>query len=324
MNSNKRTKIVRFFIYLDGVYMLRKKIIRKICYTTLIFFILLIITTFYNQDIIMETKKEYKNDLLNIYLLNDSNYLTEVTILVSDKNDYKTVFEIVEGLKNNNQYYNSLRGIIPNNTIINKLEFEKQILYIDFNEELLNVKKDLEEKVIEALVFSIMNIKDIKGIKISINGNNLDILPKTNIILSNILTKDFGINKEYNLTRTSDILKVVLYYYQEIDDNEYFVPVTKYINQKEDKIKVIIDNLKNSYLYQTNLMSYLNDRIDLLNYEENNNIVSLSFHNLITLDPQEAKEEVIYTIANSIFSSTNHEKIIFMEDDMIIKIMLRE
>ena len=169
-----------------------------------------------------------------------------------------------------------------------------------------------------------MNIKNIKGIKISINGKNLEVLPKSNIILDDVLTKSFGINKEYNLTSTSDILKVVLYYYQEIDNNKYYVPVTKYVNNKEDKIKVIIDNLKNGYLYQTNLMSYLNDRVEVLQYEEVNNIVSLSFNNLITLDPEGAQEEVIYTISNSIFSSMDTEKIIFMEDDSIIKIMLRE
>ena len=304
--------------------MLRKKIIRKICYTTFIFFILLVISTFSNKEIIPNTKTEYKTDLVNIYLLNNHNYLTEVMVLVSDKDDYNTVFEIVDNLKNNNKYYNSLKGIIPNNTKINKIEFIDNILYIDFNEELLNVNDDLEEKVIESLVYSILSIKNIKGIKISINGKNLEVLPKSNIILDDVLTKNIGINKEYDLTSTNDILKVVLYYYQEIDNNKYYVPITKYVNEKEDKIKVIIDNLKNSYLYRTNLMSYLNNRIEVLEYEEVNNIVSLSFNNLITLDPEGAQEEVIYTISNSIFSSMDTEKIIFMEDDSIIKIMLRE
>lgn len=304
--------------------MLRKKIIRKICYTTFIFFILLIISTFSNKEIIPNTKTEYKNDLINIYLLNKDNYLTEVMILVNDKNDYNTVFEIVSQLKNNNKYYDSLKGVIPNNTKINKIEFIDSILYIDFNEELLNVNDDLEEKLIESLVYSIMSINGVKGIKISINGKNLEVLPKSNIILDDILTKKIGINKEYRLTSTNNILKVVLYYYQEIDNNKYYVPVTKYVNNKEDKIKVIIDNLKNGYLYQTNLMSYLNNRIEVLEYEEVNNIISLSFNNLITLDPEGAQEEVIYTISNSIFSSMDVEKIIFMEQDHIVKIVTNE
>ena len=71
-------------------------------------------------------------------------------------------------------------------------------------------------------------------------------------------------------------------------------------------------------------MSYLNDRIEILQYEEVNNIISLSFHNLITLNENDAMEEVIYTMSNSIFSSTDIEKIIFMEDDTILKIMINE
>lgn len=304
--------------------MLRKKIIRKIYYTTFIFFILLLISTFSNEKVISNTKTSYKNELLNIYLLNENDYLTEVMILVSDKEDYKTVFEIVENLKNNNKYYDSLKGLIPNNTKINNMELINNILHIDFNSELLNVNEELEGKVIESLVYSIMSIKEIKGIKISIDGEELNNLPKSNIVLDDILTKDIGINKEYNLTSTNDILKVVLYYYQEIDNNKYYVPVTKYLNQKDDKVKVIIDNLKNGYLYKTNLMSYLNDRIEVLEYEKVNNIVSLSFNNLITLDPANAQEEVIYTISNSIFDSTDVEKVIFLENDSIIKVMIRE
>ena len=304
--------------------MLRERILRKICYTTLIFFILLVISSFTGSKVIPNTKIDYKNDLVNIYLLDKNNYLNEVMVLVSDKNNYLSVKEIIDNLKNNNKYYDNLKGVIPNNTKINKMELIDNILYIDFNEELLNVNMELEEKVIESLVYSIMSIQGIKGIKITINGRDLNVLPQSNIILDDILTKKIGINKEYNLTSLSDIDKVVLYYYQEIDNNNYYVPITKYINNKDDKIKVIIDNLKNSYLYKTNLMSYLNDRIEILQYEEVNNIISLSFHNLITLNENDAMEEVIYTMSNSIFSSTDIEKIIFMEDDTILKIMINE
>lgn len=302
--------------------MLRERILRKICYTTLIFFILLVISSFTTNNVIPNTKIDYKNDLVNIYLLDKNNYLNEVMVLISDKNNYLSVLEIIDNLKNNNKYYDRLKGVIPNNTKINKMELIDNILYIDFNEELLNVNLELEEKVIEALVYSIMNIQGIKGIKITINGRDLDVLPQSNIVLDDILTKKIGINKEYNITSLNDIDKVVLYYYQKIDNNNYYVPVTKYINNKDDKIKVIIDNLKNSYLYKTNLMSYLNDRIEIKKYEIVNNIVSISFHNLITLSEEDAMEEVIYTMANSIFSSMDVEKIIFMEDDNIFKIMM--
>ena len=299
--------------------MLRQKILRKIYYTTLIVFLLFTITSFTLNDNLPNTKVEYKNNLSNIYLLNAENYLVETSILV-EEDIFKNIPIVINNLKNNNKHYNGLKGLIPNNTEINNMEIKENILYIDFNDELLNVNMDMEEKVIESLVFSILNFKEIQGIKISINLNYLNKLPKSNIKLDEILTKSFGINKEYNITSFNDVKKVVLYYYQEINDNRYYVPVTKYVNNADDKIKIIIDNLRNSYLYKTNLMSYLNEKVKIENYTYTSNIVTLSFESIMDFSNAILEEELIYTLSNSILSSCDVNQVVFMANDKIFAI----
>ncbi len=299
--------------------MLRERILKKIYFTTLIIFILFIISSFTMNKSISNIKTEYHTNLSSIYLLNDDNYLLKVNMLIGT-NLMENIPVVINSLKVGNKHYSGLKGLIPNNTKINNINLENNILTIDFNNSLLNVNENLEEKIIESLVYSLLSFKEIQGIKITINGQELNSLPKSGIRLNDILTKDFGINKEYSITSMNDIQKVTLYYYEEKDNINYYVPVTKYINSHDDKIKVIIDNLKNSYLTRTNLMSYINEKIRIENYEKKGDIVTLSFANIVDFTSDEIKEEVIYTLANSIFDSTDIVKVVFLANDNIISI----
>ena len=303
--------------------MLREKILRKIYITILIVFVLFLISSFSINKDIVNIKTEYQTKLSSIYLLDDDNYLLKVNISIKD-NLEDNVALVINSLKENNRHYSGLKGIIPPNTKINKWSIDKNIITIDFNNDLLNVNDALKEKIIESIVFSLISLDDIDGVKITINKKPLnEIITKYDEIITKydeILTKNIGINKEYEITRSGDIQKVVLYYYEEKNNNKYYVPVTKYLNSKDDKIKIIIDNLKTSYLTKTNLMSYLNDRINILKYEKINNIVTISFASILDLNSDDIEEEVIYTLSNSIKDSNIATKVIFTQDDTIIAV----
>ncbi len=299
--------------------MLRRKILKKLYFTTLIVFILFIVSSFTINKNISNIKVEHQTNLGTVYLLDDNNYLLEVNMTVSN-NLMDSVAMVINNLKEDNKHYSGLKGLLPSNTKINSINIKDGIITIDFNESVLNVNEKLEEKVIESIVYSLLSFKEIKGVIITINGEKLELLPKSMIKLDAILTKDFGINKDYNINSLNDIERVVLYYYEEKNSVNYYVPVTRYINSRDDKIKIIIDNLKNSYLSKTNLMSYLNEKIKIENYEKKGNTVSLNFENVIDFTNEEIKEEVIYVIANSIFDSTDAVKVIFLSNDNIISI----
>ena len=299
--------------------MLRKKIIRKIYFTTLIVFVLFVISSFTMNKNISNIKVEYQTNLTGIYLMDENNYLLEVKIVVSD-NLEESIPIVINSLKSNYNHYSGLKGIIPDNTTIQNIKIEDDLLTIDFNEALFNINQDLEEKLVESLVFSLLNFKEINRVKITINNKPLKVLPKSKIKIDDILTKNIGINKEYQVSRMQDIQKVVLYFYEEKDGNRYYVPVTKYLNSSDDKIKIIIDNLKNDYLMETNLMSYLEEKVKIENYEYKNNIVYLSFLCVKDLMPDLISEEVIYVLSSSIFDSTEATKVIFMSNDNILAI----
>ncbi len=297
--------------------MLRTKILRKIYFTFLIVFILFIISSFTINKNISNIKVEYQNKISSIYLMDDNNYLLKVNISIKD-NLMDSIPIIINNLKQGNNHYSGLKGIIPINTKINSIKLDNKILNIDFNKELLNINEDLIEKEIESIVFSLLELDKINGIKITID--NKPIKELVNCVNLDILTKDFGINKEYCFTNIQDIKRVVLYYYEEKDHNKYYVPVTKYLNSNDDKIKIIIDNLKSNYLVKTNLMSYLNDKVKIENYEKEQDIITITFASVMDLNEESSMEEVIYTLSRSIIESNIATKVIFMQNNHILTI----
>ena len=297
--------------------MLRGKILRKIYFTTLIVFILFIASSFTIDKNISNIKLEYQTMVSSIYLLDDNNYLLKVNISVKD-DLMDNIPIVINSLKDGNKHYSGLRGIIPHDTKINNVSLKNGILDIDFSKELLNINNDLIEKEIESIVYSLLDFNEVSGVRILVNKRPLKEL--LNIEIDDVLNKDFGINKEYTITSMNDIRKVVLYFYEEKDNNKYYVPVTKYLNSKDDKIKIIIDNLKSNYLIKTNLMSYLNEKIAIESYQELNNTVTISFASIMDFNDKEPLEEVVYTLSNSIIDSNVATKVIFMQNDRILTI----
>ena len=134
------------------------------------------------------------------------------------------------------------------------------------------------------------------------------------------MNKEFGINKSYEITKLSDIEKVVLYYVFNDDDNSYYVPVTRYINSSSNKVKIIIDSLKGNYFSNTNLSSYLSYKTNVKDFNLENDILTITFSSL----NEENLEEVTYSLASSIFDSMDIEKVIFELDDKIVDIKVKE
>ena len=171
--------------------------------------------------------------------------------------------------------------------------------------------------MIEAITYTLTSIDGIDKITIQVEGKNLEELPNSKKNLPTVLDKNYGINKEYDLTSTMNIDSYTLYYVSNYNDNIYYVPVTKYINNNnQDKVKVIIDELSTSPIYQTNLMSYLNSNTSLIDYDYNEGVMKLNFNNAILNDnSNKILEEVIYSISLSLDSIYNVREVDFIVDN---------
>lgn len=303
--------------------MIKKSSIRRICVATLALFILLIIYFFPNNDVSIKEHLSYiKNDEMPIFLIDNKDYVARTSIVKSSKNINDQIKEIIETLTINSQKSNYIRDgfkpIIPKDTKVLDLKLDSEILTINFSKEFLNVSKENEDKMLEALIYSLTEIKEIKKIKILVENNNFTTLPNSNKKLPEYLDKNYGINKIYNLDSLKETSKTTIYYLSKNKDYYYYVPVTKVSNEKLERVEIIIKELKSTPIYHTNLISYLASSTSMTNYELLESTISLSFNNYLiaNLKDDAVLEEVKYSIALSLRDTYGINKVIFNIPDM--------
>ncbi len=303
--------------------MIRTKAIRKMFITTLTLFILLTVYLIpkTESENVLKTNLEMANNTnigTNIiYLLNDNNYLVKTKILLSSTKKEEQIKEILTNLiKSDNQKFPSnLKSTIPENTIVREIIYNNKIVTINFSKQILKVEKEKEKQMISSIVYSIIDLKEIDGVSILVEGESLTEYPNSHEKLDTILDKKIGINKEYNIKSRENIEKVVIYYLEKIDNSIYYVPVTKYLNDSREKVEIIVDELSSSYIYEPNLMSFLNNNTKLLSYEEKENVMFLNFNKYLFGDNDKLLEEVAYTIAYSVFDNYDVNVVFFEVDN---------
>jgi len=252
-----------------------------------------------------------------IYLLNDNNYLARTMVTISDKDINIKAKELLEILikdgAGESKIKNGFKSLIPSDTKINSISYDKNLIKVDFSKELLNVKKEYEEKIIEAIIYTLTSIDEIKYVIIYVDGEILTKLPQTGINLPSTLDRSYGINKEVNINNYKDVNKVTIYYTMKNDDEAYYVPVTKYLNDNREKIKIIIDELASSYMYNSNLMSFLNNNVKLLQVEKELDMLFLVFNEYIFSDmnTKSILEEVMYMINLSIMDNYDVKEVVY-------------
>ena len=297
--------------------MIKKSSFRRIMVATLALFILLIIYFFPTTTPIEESLSYIEKQEMPIFLVDSMEYVARTTIVKESDKTEDLIIEIIESLTINSQKSNYIRegfkAIIPENTKVLNTKLENNILTINFSKEILNVKKEDEEKMIEAIIYSLMEIPEIKKIKILVEGNTLSELPNSKKKLPEILDKNYGVNKIYNLDSIKDTSKTTIYYLSKYNDYYYYVPVTKVSNESMQKAEIIIKELKTTPIYHTNLISYLAASTNLTNYELLENSIALSFDNhlLANIDDKDILEEVKYSIALSLRDSYDIKEVLF-------------
>ena len=299
--------------------MLKRKALRKIIITSFSVITILVICILPSK---LNMKENYLNPKIDtifvtnigttdIYLLGNNNYLTKTSVVLNDEKPQEKIKRIIEYLTigKSSKIPNGLKALIPSSIELKSIIVNNGIATLDFNEELLNVTEEYERKIIEAITYSLVNIDGIEGVKIMINAQPLVELPQTKEKLPEVLNRNLGINKKYEINSVNNTTKLTMYYLNKIDDVFYYVPVTKYLNDDRDKVKIIIDSLSSNYIYEPSLMSLMKEKTELINYEIENDTMLLNFSSDIMFNDS-ILEEVVYQVTQSVFDNYDINKVV--------------
>jgi len=292
--------------------MLKRMSIRKIMVATLslvALFLIYLMPGNQVRDYSIENESieyVYTNVLETVYLMDSNGYVARTAISGSNSSVVDIARDVVSALiidgERSDIIPNGFRALIPSGTEILEVSLKDDVLTVDLSNDILSINALYEEKMIESIIYSLTSIKGVNKIVLKVEGNILERLPNSGKSLPDILDRGYGINKDYNLVNMSNIDSYTVYYVSKNEDDSYYVPITKYVNSKgEDKIKVIIEELSTSPIYEANLMSFLNSDVSLIDYSLDSEILSLNFNDSIFIDQDNSQilEEVIYTIGLS-------------------------
>lgn len=261
-----------------------------------------------------ETKKE-------VFLIDKDNYVSRTTINLNVTDDkVATATKLIElliiGGKYEQKIPNGFKAILPSDTKINQISVEKENVTVDISGDLLELNEEMFTKALEVITYNLTTIDDLKYVYLKVDGKLLDKNPATNKTIKVPFSREIGVNKTYDVVSYKDVSLTTIYYVNKNNNGYYYVPVTKISNDKRDKIKIIVDELTSSHIYETNLMSFLNYNTKLINYELKDDILTLNFNEFLFDDSSSKSilEEVIYSISLSVRDNYDVKEVVFTVD----------
>ena len=309
--------------------MLKKSALKKIIVSS---FALIIVSILYLFPNTKEQNSIEEQTVINdvsktiLYIPNKNYLVSRIEVINKEKDTLDKVKEIINYLtidSNNKDYLPFFfYQIIPKDTKIIDLDLNDGLLKINFSKEFMNIKKGLERKLIESIVYSLTELDNIDKIMIFVEGELLSKVPNTNEILPPSLDRTMGINTIYDINNYKDTSLITTYYISKEDNYYYYIPISKITNTDSEKVEIIIEELKSMPIYQTNLMSYLKSNTKLLDYEILEDQIKLSFNNYLLDDitKKTILEEVKYSISLSIKDTYNIKTVSYnVLDEEILK-----
>jgi germination protein M len=235
-------------------------------------------------------------------MLDDDNYVSRVTTFFDSDSVEDEIRKKIDILTNGKDELYNFHGVIPKDTKLNSIKVNKNEVTLDFSKELYNVSKYIEEEMIEAILYTITEINGIDTVYINVDGIELRNLPNSHKDIPYPLKRSYGINKEYNLNSLNDIDKTTVYFSKSKDDYNYYVPVTEISNKEEEKIDIIIEELKSTINAQNNLNSYFDQNTKLIDYNLDGKKLNLVFNEYI-FNNDEYLDREKFILTSSIFEN---------------------
>lgn len=300
--------------------MLKRFTFKKLGITTLLLLLALILYNY--PEVINEEYIPEQCENINIYLIDKNDFVAMTEIETNNKNINDQIKEILNALiisNNEEKLPEGFKAVIPRGTKILSYQLNDGLLKINFSREFLNSDEKDEEKMIEAIVFSLTSINDVKKIMIFVENERLTELPKSKKKLDLYIDRKIGINKVVDITSLNNTEMITVYYLSNLD-NKYYIPISYITNDEGDKIEIIINNLKTNRLYSSNLSSHLDYQVELMNYEATTDEVILDFNDILLASVYKGKlkEEIKYAISYSIYDTLGIENITFQVNNQKI------
>ena len=184
-----------------------------------------------------ETKQPpVKTNYQTVVFRDDNNTLIPIEVDLGQEleNDAK-YRNMIEVMKSKDYEYLGLHPILDSNLQVNEMAMNEKSLTFDFSDNLY-VNNNQEALDIFEMFSYVFCVNGIEKVNLKIDGNDISELPNSTVPAS-CITNRLGINNfESSTNYLYKTTPVVVYNTQTINNQEYYVPVTKRVETTESDI----------------------------------------------------------------------------------------
>jgi len=292
--------------------MIKKLSVRKILISSLLLLVALILYSFPEE--LQQNIEDARYENINIYLIDSNKYVAMTSVLSSSNEFEDKLLAIIESLTIGSENLpDGFYSVIPENTKLLDYSLDKGLLKVNFSKELLNISLENEERMIQCIIYSLTSLENVEKIMLFVEGNKLLELPNSHKRLDTYLDRSYGVNKVIDISKISGTQMVTVYY---LGNDDYYIPVSYVTNDNDDKIEIIIENLRSNKINSSHLSSHLDYQVELMNYERIDDEFFLNFNNALldSVYDGKLKEEVKYALSYSIYDTYDVKSVIFQVD----------
>lgn len=135
------------------------------------------------------------------------------------------------------------KTLIPQSTKLNSYKLSNDVIILDMSKEFLNYNKNEEKEILIQIIYTFTTIENINNVKILCEGK--DVL--FNNYNTNVFSQDnLLINVYFRTANITNATIYTIYYYVDIDDSFYLVPITVYEDSNLSNSQVVSNLLTSS------------------------------------------------------------------------------
>ncbi|WP_416827575.1 GerMN domain-containing protein [Ectobacillus polymachus] len=221
-----------------------------------------------------------------LFLVDKNGYVVPQPIALPNAKDNAVMKQALEYLVKDGPVTsllpNGFQAVLPANTQVKGVDVRNDGTAVaDFSADIKKYKKEEERQIVESITWTLTQFKDVKRVKIQIEGQDIAKMPVNNTPIGDGVSRADGINfDDEQLVDVMNTKPVTLYFVAQSNKQTYYVPVTRRIsNNEKDEVISVVNELIKGPSPKSQLVSDFNPDVRLVSapkYE--NGQVNLDFN----------------------------------------------
>lgn len=259
-----------------------------------------------------ESEEETVTDTVarQLYLIDSNGMVAAQTLELPNAESKEVATQVLQYLVKDgpvtSMLPNGFQAVLPEGTEVLGINLQEDgTMIVDLSKEFENYEAKDELKILEAMTHSLTQFENVDEIQLRVNGNPLSEMPVNGTPIAEGYSRASGINIVD--TDTLDLVNskaVTMYYPTEYNENRYYIPVTQYVENKDnDTYASIVQALVDGPGFQTNITQVFDPKTLLTNTPNlKDGVLELVFNKEILKDADKSviSDEVMETLVRTL------------------------